>query len=446
MGIRYPKDYKLVELSITSPIQNLDLKNILVELSYHEDIFSSTVSGYLMVGDSQSFLEALNINGNEFLTIRFSKIDESDEIYKNLRVYKVAKRQLEGSQYTESYCLYFCSEELLLNEQIKICKAYPQQIISDNVNDILLNKLKVPSSKISMVETTTGLYDFIVPTIKPFDAINWMANYARPASGNPGADFFFFENKFGFNFTSLQTLFNGSPYSYYAYNPKNVDPTDLNGEVYTVSTYEILDSFDTLRGVTTGTFANKLLSVDILSRRVKTTTFDYMNYQNEAVSLNGAPITNLYKNRFGKTQNKTADAVYKLVYSNFNQKVVPYIESTSEEYGTIASDIHAETYIPHRTSQLNLVNYHRVKISVPGDPGLTVGAVINFSLLSINPNQKAPDQFYSGNYLVTAVRHIINTNEYITVLEIAKESTPTEYAALNNSSTGMQGLVKGLFD
>ena len=34
------------------------------------------------------------------------------------------------------------------------------------------------------------------------------------------------------------------------------------------------------------------------------------------------------------------------------------------------------------------------------------------------------DKFYSGKYLVSAVRHMIGVNTFNTVLEIAKDSSP----------------------
>lgn len=451
-GILYPKDYALINLLLITSVENMDLKNILVELSYHEDIFNNTAAGYLMVTDSMGYIELLNMNGTEFLKMTFAKVNGVAQTDKTFRVYKIDKRKLENNMNTESYCLYFCSEELLLSEQYKVCKSYSDSTISDNVYDILTNELGIDDSKIN-IDETYGVYSFVVPTIKPFDAINWMANYARPSPRLPGADMIFFENKYGFNFKSLQKLSTQAPYYNYAYNPKNINPKDMQGNVYNVTTYEILNSFDTLDGINSGIFANKLLSIDVLTRRLKTTEFDYRQYDAKSKSLNKARVVNNYENRYGDKLTDTTQAVYKLAFTNFNQKVVPYIEESGRvpeddtadgatyDGPVIGRDIFAETFIPHRTAQLALANYVRIKISVPGDPALTVGQTINFSLLSLNPNAKTPDSFYSGKYLITAVRHMITMNEYKTVLELAKESVPNSYASPNGGSVMWQGMV-----
>jgi hypothetical protein len=451
-GIRYANDFALTTLTLLSATGTFDLKNMMVELSYEEDIFNNTTSGYVMVSESMNYISLLNLNGNEYLRMTFSKDGETDPVDKLMRVYKVGKRKLEQNMYTETYVLYFCSEEMLLSEQYKLCKSYPGQTVSDNIYDILSNELQVNDSNISIIEPTYGIYDFVIPTIKPFDAINWMSNYARPSADKLGADMLFFENKYGFNFRSLQSMMDiqtNPPYASYTYNPKNIEQNTSNQEIYNVTTYEILNSYDTLGSINAGVFANQLLSVDILTRKTKATNFDYANYQTNSTSLNPWPITNNFKNRLGDGLNQSSQAVLKLVFSNFDEQDSKYVDN--QEDGSVAPNIFAETYIPYRTAQLQLINYTRIKLSVPGDPGLSIGSTINFSLLNRAPNDgvgninnREPDSFYSGNYLITAVKHLITFNDYKTIVEIAKDSSAEQYADIDNSNSLWQNTVKGL--
>ena len=437
-GIIYPNDYTLITLTLLTSVITFDVKNILVELSYNEDLFNNTASGYLMVVDSSGFIEKLQMNGNEFIRMTFGKADTTTNIIdKTFRIFKVAKRIPENEGNTETYSLYFCSEELLLSEQYKISKSYKGKDIAYNIKDILTNFLKVPSKKIANIEATTGIYDFIVPNIKPFDAINWLSTYARPGPKIPGADMVFFENKEGFNFKSIQSLSdsdNAVFYNIYTYDPKNINNKNLEEEVLNVTTYEILSSYDALGEINSGMFANKLISADILTRTKKETSFDYLKYWNDdnTGGLNPHPITNNYTNRKGDKINDTDEACLKMVFSNFNQSNPAYTNVIKP--GSVAGNIFAETYIPNRTAQLALANHTRVKMSVPGDPNLTVGVVIDFQLISKNPAEKLPDKFYSGNYLVTAIRHIINQSEYKTVMEVAKDSSQNQYADVQQDS------------
>ena len=444
LGIIYPNDYTLIALTLLTAIDSFDMKNVLVELSYNEDIFNNTASGYLMVVDSMGFIEKLHMNGNEFIRMSFGKADnETNIIDKIFRVFKVARRIPENEGNTETYSLYFCSEELFISEQYKVSKSYKNQSIDYNVLDIVQNYLKIPKQRIGIIESTYGVYDFIVPNLKPFDAINWLSTYARPGVNKLGSDMLFYEDKNGFNFRSLQSLNKQTLYNTYSYNPKNVDKTvqTLTNRIYDVLSYEILDSYDSLNAINSGIFANRLLSVDPLLRRFKETDFDYGNYVSNANLLNQYPITNNYQNRNGDGLNQTPQAVYKLAFTNYNQTDSSYVSQTP---GSVAHDIASEVFITHRTAQIPLANYTRIKISVPGDPALTVGRVVGFNLLSKDPNNKQPDGFYSGNYLITAVRHLLTVHSYKTVLELAKESTISQYAGVNNTSSVWKNTVKGV--
>jgi hypothetical protein len=341
----------------------------------------------------------------------------------------------------ENYTLHFCSEELFLSEQTKISKPYSGKKISEIVYDILNNHLKIDSKNISLQETY-GLYDFVIPYKKPFEAINWLANYALQSS-KVGADFLFFENAGGFNFISLQNMFNQDSYATYSYSQRSVGLTEgkdeLSRGLFGIKSYTFLDTFDSLYGVTSGAFANRLITVDPLTRQHKNTNFDYLNdYHQKAFTLNGAPVINNLKNRFGKTQNQNYDGVFKVMVSNAEQKFANGIEETPWAVG---GDIRAETYVPYRTAQIALSHYSRIKLTLAGDPNLTVGRIIDVRLPSSVStkdgsgfNEGNKDPINSGRYLVAAVRHIINTQEkYETVVEIVKDSFAEKLPDFKNS-------------
>lgn len=442
-GIKNSKDYALTNLTLLSSVGSLDLKNTFEEISYNEDLFNNSLSGYVYVVESSGLIETAAMNGTEFLRLTFSKFgDSSNQIDKLFRVYKVGKRKLEGTMYKESYVLYFCSEELLLSEQYKISKRYRDSLISDIVSDVLTNYLKVPNNKSGTIETTYGKYDFIIPTLKPFDAINYVTNYARPNPQNPGADMLFYEDKNGFQYRSLQSLMRQPSYYTYTYKPKNIDSKDLNTDTHNVLTYEFLDSFDTLNGITSGTFANQLISLNPLTRSKKVTNFDYTVYSRQAKLLNLYGIIDDSTNRNGDNLGQASQSMLKLIFSNFDSGSNSYVAGVP---GASGNDIYAETFIPYRTAQLGLANYTRLRISVPGDCNLTVGRVLTFNLSSRNlANKGALDKYYSGNYFITGVRHLIDLTSFRTILEITKESVPNSYPANNNKSALWSNTIKGI--
>ena len=85
---------------------------------------------------------------------------------------------------------------------------------------ILKNYLKV--SKPINIDSTSGVYDFVLPNKKLFETINWLSTYAQP-KGYVGADMLFYENSTGYYLRSLQKLFSQKPKYNYYYQPKNIN-------------------------------------------------------------------------------------------------------------------------------------------------------------------------------------------------------------------------------
>lgn len=431
-GAYYAQDFSLKTLNILdSSGQRFEFRRLVVEFSYYEDIYSFAMSGYVTIKDAQGFIEKLRLSGTEYLEVEFGKVKDAPNTDKSIyRIYKVGNRTPMNNMNGEYYTLYFCSEELLLSEQYKISKSYSGKKISEIVSDVLTNKLQVQDKKINVIEETTGVYDFVIPRMKPFEAISWISTYARPKdTPTVGADMLFFENRYGFNYRSIQSMLKEDVYATYKYQQGNIDQP-FQEETITVLNYEFIKTYDSLSDINSGTYANRLISLDPISRTFKVTDFDYNDYLSQSTRANKEGVLVQSENRFGITQNEAYDSKLKLVMSNAFQGNEEYIKQIP---GSTAKDIGIENYVPLRTAQLALANYTVVKIVIPGDPGISAGRTINFNLMTVTPTtgERELDSYYSGKYLVSAVRHIVQSDGvYQTVLEITKESVPNSLGSV----------------
>jgi hypothetical protein len=139
----------------------------------------------------------------------------------------------------------------------------------------------------------------------------------------------------------------------------------------------------------------------------------------------------------GKTQSQSSESVLKLVVGNSKQQDSTYVKEQSKDGKGVSKDVFIENFVPNRTAQIALANYSIVKLSIPGDPGITAGRTIQFNIYSLGTkdSQRQLDKFNSGKYLVTAVRHLaVAPNVYQTILEISKDSSPANYASTDGSS------------
>ena len=438
----FPQDFSLNSCKIVTALgQPYEFRGMLLFLEYFEDLYNNFITGTITINDSVGFLSQLSFSGHDYLILDFSKPGNDEKIQRTFRAYKVSNRHIVKNQ-NETYTIHFCSEEAILSEQYKVSKSYPNTKISAIVDDIMFNQLGTANTKFLSInnEETTGVRDIVIPNLKPFEAINWLCTQAiSDTTQTTGTSYLFYENMNGYNFKSLQTLFTAPVYGIYKYEPKNVnmpdDPRaqDLGMEALNVIGFEVVSNYDSLDMINSGAYANQLIAIDLLSLSYTVNNFDYLNYFNSAQKLNPYPILANSYNRFGQTANTTYQAVVKTAVTNTgNSTKNSYIKTKQPSI----KDVNIETTIPFRTAQIPEINAIKYKISIPGDPFMTVGNIITFNLqeLTRTTDDKSLDNFYSGNYLVTAVKHTIDIEgKFMTLMEISKESVPNQYISPDNS-------------
>ena len=442
-GSKVIDGYALSEINLITPVETVSLKAMMLELSYFEDIFNYSTSGHILIRDSISLIDALKLCGNEYIKLVFKKNDsknDKSEFFRYFRVYRVSERKLENIN-SEVYTIHFCSEELFLSEQVRVSKSYKNKQISEIIRDILQNYMKIPEKRIN-IDPSDGLYDIIAPNKKAFETVSWLINLAQPL-GKEGADYVFFENQDGFNFLSLQKLYNKQIYSSYTFNPNNagnlLGSSELARSFNNIKSYKYLDTFDSLHAVTSGMLANKVRIVNPLTYEYKEVVFDYNKYFDSKNSLNNYSIMGSIPNRLGKTPQQNYDGVYKTLVSNFRVKQAEYYK---EVPSSVANDIMADVFVPFRTAQIKLATYSRVRLLVTGDPQLSIGKIIDVNLPSnigkdnsIKNDKSGSSPFNSGKYLIIGVRHVIDINlKYETILEVAKDSFSSQFPSNENNS------------
>lgn len=460
-NLKYPTDFELITLALITSGGNVvfDIKQQLVELSYFEDLFNNTISGKVVLGDAIGILNLGALNGTEFIKITFRKVGSfQNSVDRTFRVFSVTNRKIDKNLNKESYTLEFCSEEFLLSEQYRVCKAYKTKKISEIIKDIFESFLLMSNNKKIYIENTKGTFDFVLPNKKIFETINWLTNYAISDSKN-GADMLFFENRNGFNFISLQTLKQNTPKFIFSYNPKNISNSDMLKNLTNILNVELLEYFDTLGALNKGTFGNRVITIDPIFRRKNIVDYNYSEKFKDLVALNQYAVVNNYQNRFQKAlydappDTMEAGALRMVVTNSSEDTITLQDGSTLDDRDAVAKDFFIEKSLPSRVSLLSLNAYTRLKITIPGNSDLTVGDIIQLNFDTIMPlnnpsnpssGSRGQDAYYSGRYIVSAIRHIITPGSYISVAEVCKDSVAGKLPnSKYGASTTLGSVVNG---
>jgi hypothetical protein len=381
------------------------------------------ISGNILLKDSVGLSKKLLFDGSEFIDIDISKDTETSgtNISKTFRIFKQTDRT-SVNQTTEAYILHFVSEEMVYSEQQKVAQSYTG-VYSDIATSVLIDYLKVSTNKIGIIEKTKGIHSVVVPLLSPIDTMNWLIK--RSLSSNDTADFLFFENKKGFNFVSLSTLFSLGTVFEINFQPKNI--TDIVGDEFLgVRDFNYSSTFDLIENIRNGFYANKFIGFDILTRKITETDIGISNAYGTK-NLNKYPIAPGMKNRENKDVSQMYNSRVALYPYQTTRIDTTYIKSNDNKTATIIDESH--TYIPQRKAIMNNLIQKRLTVALPGNFALTSGLILKLNAPSFglkDDDTQQQDDSMLGKYLIVGTRHIIRPDKHETVCEVTTDSTNTK--------------------
>lgn len=424
-GVYNSKDFDLQALElINSGGQTLDLRGIFVEIQIFQDIYSSVMSGQILITDGNDTFSNFYLCGNEYLRIKLDKPGLNLTLERLFRIYKTTDRAPSNDS-GQNYILHFCSDELISSNMILVSKAYKSAKIRDVVSDILTKELGVDPSRIANLENTSGSFDFVIPNYRPLEAIQWAAGRGYDQKK---FCYFFFENKDGFNLTSLQTLIKQKPYKTLRYELKNVDP-DPSVNKDSIDNFQIVNDFDMLTSISNGSFSSRLLSIDLFNQKFENLDYSLVNAEGQQNLLNKYKPVNSFKNSKNESL-FTANNSFFRTYVAIND--TPSEKSNDIKYWMLPRAMH-----------MSLLNHFKIQIIIPGDVALKAGDIVEYEFPmfeSAKTSGKKLDKARTGKYLVSSINHkISNDSRFESIVELVSDSFSE---AIPNAKDGLNKLAK----
>ena len=442
--LRQPGDVRLEKILLISTNFYVNLEDYLVELNIYESIFSNTMSGDIVISDSRNLITNAPIIGAEYLMIEIAtpSLDMKSEsaIVKTFRITSVEDRNIVRDQNTQVYKLKFVSQEAVIDSlqplyyafsgdiATIVSKIYKENIATSRTYKLDNNgKLSIDTKKaeLEILSETANKVKFVSPGWTPFDCINWLTKKSIPKSGK-ACNFLFWETTKGFYFGSTETLFKinwlvPGKYNYAATGVRGLTrgggTSTIEDKMLLIQDLKILNGLDHLENLENGYFANQLIEVDVIKKKINPIEYIHTNKfkdYSHAETTNPAPLydknvivnSHTHKRVYTKHPGIHADA------SN------NYSERMGEIYG-------------NRKSNLMDLNSLRLNITIYGRTDVQVGRTIYIKFPEIGPvseTDKAKshlDEKFTGNYLITSMRHKISKSKHLMALEVVRDSQPT---------------------
>lgn len=412
--IRFAGDVSIDKIEIISSNGfGQDVTNQVIAIEIYEDIFSPFISGVLALKDSLDLANLFPFVGEEFVNIKihtpsFEGKDKiiSDQFY----IFKMSNRTKKGDR-NLIYELHFISREAIVDLNKKVSKCY-QGKCSDIAQSIITDKINgLETIKTAIVEETPNGVKYISNFWSPVKALNYTAENAVNRNGN--ASYLFFENKYGLNFVSLETLYQADASQYFTYDAFMREFTSdgrsfrsVEKEYQRIIDINIPTVFDYIDRAKSGMYASKMINYDLTTKKYVVKNFDMLNEFKNQKHLNefaGA------SNNAIRRSNSMVFALPKY-YGNFNN------------FG----DVTNARSIQRRMSLIQQAEISKIEIVVPGRTDYTVGKKIYLNLNKFNPTDKedqdTADNMFSGNYIISAINHFVNREKHECHMELIKDS------------------------
>jgi hypothetical protein len=275
----FTDDIRVVDIKITSAAgESKTIISQVVNLQIQEDVTSPYVFAEITLNDAIGLLQGLPIKGEETIELEFETPVLADAALKyKFLVYAVSHLSSGIKNDMNIYQLKCVSEELMINASKFVSKGY-KDTFSAIVEDIV--KMELGSSKPIDVGATLGVQEWVIPSQKPFQAIDMIRRRAT-STAHGHSPMLFFETQDGYVFNDMASLYQrgvDQDIGTITYNFTNatVLESTRNG---VITAFNAPEKRDTFEQVNNGAFNNKVTTYDIVTKTLKTYDFNYQDKQ-----------------------------------------------------------------------------------------------------------------------------------------------------------------------
>jgi len=424
------QNYSPKEFSITSlDGEKIDLTNSILSIDYFEDILDCSVSIIVKCINKYNIVSNLPIRGGEKVRVdietgfgEFNFLTDED----CFRVYKVSG--MEGTRFAENFTLHLTTNEFFSNEIKRSFRKYTGKI-SESVKNILSNDLGTSKFKDENIEESANAYKFHGGMRKPFNVLQWLGPktlssrggeldaepkfpIARQEESKGTMGFFFYENKEGFNFKSIDKLTElignsrNEEIFRYNYTGKIIKSAQLDNR-FKIIDYSFDRNIDMRGSLRFGMFKN--------------TTFLF-NVEDNEVTVYNYDIKDQISNK-KMTKQDGLSGPEDLISKSSRILVRTTDNGIMSNAGGTENSGRTPTDYSKSGSRYNLLFTQALNILIPCNVNLKVGDVLHCEISEMDSGRSTePDKEISGRYLIRELRHHFSATQNTTSLKLMRDS------------------------
>ena len=431
-----------------------------MELTIYQSMFESTIKAEMLVNDPIGLFVNYPFTGEELIIVTYDQVNTGGSNLYNARSKNQLKFIIKGVRdiiigdraRSLMYIIDLASPQLLQNMRKYVSHAYYGLIedMAEKVYDEYIAQGTTDLYKISkkpfVKETSIKSRKMIVPNIRPFHAISWLAKHAVAKENDKHFLYLFYEDLKQYNFVTIQQIIEDAlkqketlrknKYRYISDIASLSKSTtgDSNQDLRVITNIVNNKRFSSIEKITSGYYQNELFEINMLQKAYASTPTE-LNETNkydenipslEPFTLNTPGYIKYVKNE--KIEKEYSNRI-RYIINNFPDVDGQGMRQPSYrvKFGNV-------------TRYMNALNQIDLTITVPANMDLRAGQVIYCDIPENHGfNIVETDKYISGLFIISEVKQVIMQGSLAaTTLRIYKDGYFTglfETSLYNTSST-----------
>lgn len=407
--------------------EEYDIRAIFTEIEIVSSIFEPGIRGSILVYDALGLINRMPIVGEERLRITYAT-PENEPKEGEFIIWKISDEYPDDKGTSSVYRLHFCSPEMLENARNNIAHSYTNtdqafDIVKEIMSTYLGSNKELKTRDPAIKDPAKIL---VIPTYKPFEAIDMIRRRAYTEESNNSDYFLFFERWDGWWFTTINRIvdeplnrreqadgvpdFEGWKNNYWVYASDKFQMDSVNAkDIRRINAMRITSRFDSIEKVGEGAYDNEVVQYSIAEKTVTSKTFNHST--DGEIIMGGStdrfdtdtPKGSNEKNRPNTDKFLTQQGVIDTGYAGAQAPKNFFRLKDPEEKDGIVK----KSGLAYQSMRV-LLKQIRISITVPGDTMMDVGDIIHLVIPRFDSLGKAePDKFLYGKYIIANLRESI---------------------------------------
>jgi hypothetical protein len=295
------------------------------------------------------------------------------------------------------------------------------------VESILTDERYINTNKVVYIEPTAGIRKVVCPNLPPYAFINNLTQESV-TSKSASPYFFFFENLKGLHFKSLDRILSeDSIGNFNVGNLTNLENKSVNTEkdLNRALDFQINSNNDMLLNIQGGMLGSSIIKYNIYNKSYEKLRYNYFTDFEKFDRIDENPLYNTNEiDEFGNTIGSFGDARIHLHPINASGDLDTSQTNPTSSYSYSPNKLN-EAILFRRAKIMELNNAVSVTMKINGNTTIAAGQTMNLTVpVSGRIHEKENDEYYSGKYLITKLRHIFDQTDkkHEIILTASKDS------------------------